>query len=83
MANHMISDLPSDLAFVDKRRSTAGSVALSTNSIGTLGNYGGINALRTRLFAISPTAYSQANLNAMTANDMVYALRLNDDPLSI
>ncbi len=37
-----------------------------------------ITALRTRLTAISATTYSAAELDKMTLNDMVYAVRLNE-----
>lgn len=40
-------------------------------------------SLDERLNAISSTTYSQANLDKMTQNDKVYALRLNDDPGSL
>lgn len=56
-----------------------GSVALVAAPL----NYSSITALKARLTAISGTAYSAANLNRMTVNDMVYALRLNDDPTTI
>lgn len=82
MANHQVSS-QSILSVVDKRRSTAGSVAVLGSLMTTPLEYTGINAMRTRLTAISATAYSAANLNAMTVNDMEYALRLNDDPTSI
>jgi hypothetical protein len=39
--------------------------------------------LRARLKAISATTYSDAELNKMTYNDMVYALRVNDAAGSI
>lgn len=38
-----------------------------------------VDAMRTRLAAIDATAYSAANLNTMTLNDMVYALRVHDN----
>lgn len=37
-----------------------------------------ISSMRARLNAIDATAYSSANLNTMTRNDMLYALRLHD-----
>lgn len=37
-----------------------------------------LTAMRARLTAISGTLYSAANLNKLTWNDMVYALRVND-----
>lgn len=39
--------------------------------------------LRTRLAAISAGTYTSAYLDKMTHNDMLYALRLNDFPLSV
>ena len=42
-----------------------------------------ISAMRTRLAVISPGLYTAAYLNKMTYNDMVYAIRLADDPTSI
>lgn len=78
MAQH---DLDGGLGLVDKRRAVkAGS---STNNITTDANFADIGALRTRLTAISGTAYSSANLDKMTRNDMVYALRLADEAASI
>lgn len=40
-------------------------------------------SLDERLNAINSTLYSQANLDKMTQNDKVYALRVNDDPGSL
>lgn len=40
-------------------------------------------SLDERLNAIDSTLYSQANLDKMTQNDKVYAIRLNDDPGSL
>lgn len=37
-----------------------------------------IDAMRARLNTIDSSAYSSANLDAMTTNDMVYALRVHD-----
>lgn len=42
-----------------------------------------LDALRARLTAISNTAYSTARLDAMTENDMIYALRVHDANASI
>lgn len=38
------------------------------------------DSLDARLNTINGTLYSQANLDKMTQNDKVYALRVNDDP---
>jgi hypothetical protein len=43
-----------------------------------LDNADTITALRTRLTAISATTYSAAELDKMTENDMIYALRVLD-----
>lgn len=42
-----------------------------------------ISAMRTRLTAIDAAFYTAAKLNTMTFNDMVYAIRVNDNPLTI
>lgn len=58
--------------FVDKRRGrifTAGDPNAETV------NMGSISAMRTRLIAINATYYTTARLDAMTENDMIYALR--------
>ncbi len=78
MAQH---DSEGVLGIVDKRRAVrAGS---SSNNITNDANFADINAMRTRLTAISATAYSSANLDKMTRNDMVHALRLADEAGSV
>ncbi len=42
-----------------------------------------ISSMRARLTAISSGYYTAARLNTMTYNDMVYAIRLNDNVASI
>jgi hypothetical protein len=42
-----------------------------------------VAAMRARLTAISATTYSATELNKMTYNDMVYALRLADNPATV
>lgn len=76
MAQHMIGD---PRGFTDKQRATAGSAAKSNKSVATPNNYADITSMDARLTAISATTYSQANLDRMTFNDKVYALRLIDD----
>lgn len=51
--------------------------------LGTPANYSSISAMRTRLAAINGTLYTSAELDRMTTNDMVYALRMNDDKTTI
>lgn len=78
MAQH---DLSGSFGMVDKRRAVrTGNAA---NNITTDANFADINALRTRLTAISATAYSATNLDKMTRNDMVSALRIADEAGSI
>lgn len=60
-----------DFGFVDKRRGRDQGTALSEQA-----NYDLVSDLRTRLNALSATAYSTARLDTMTVNDMVYALRV-------
>lgn len=75
MANKDVG--PSD--FVDKRytQATAGSI------VTTPANFMGIAAMRTRLAAINGTYYTAARLNDMSENDMIYAIRLNDEAAGI
>jgi hypothetical protein len=46
-------------------------------------NFGSIDAMRARLTAISATTYSATELDKMTMNDMIYAIRVNDQLGSI
>ena len=46
-------------------------------------DYSTITAMRSRLAAIDAGFYTAQRLNAMTYNDMVYAIRRNDTPGSI
>jgi hypothetical protein len=47
------------------------------------GVFTSIDSMRARLTAISATTYSAAELDKMSYNDMVYAIRANDYPGSI
>ncbi len=79
------------IGFVDRRASTAAGErdlgatgkhkALQTTNFAN--NADSVGALRARLTAISATTYTVARLNLMTKNDMVYAVRLSDEPLSV
>ena len=40
-------------------------------------------AMRTRLAAINGAVYTAARLNTMSVNDMIYALRVADNPTTI
>lgn len=46
-------------------------------------DYPTIASLRARLQAINATTYSNAQLDKMTLNDMIYAVRVNDAPGTI
>lgn len=71
MANTQVGAHTSN-RFIDKRRGrNYGSVSLAE-----INNYPSVNSLRSRLTTISATKYSTARLDAMTVNDMVYALRV-------
>ena len=80
MANIQIGT--QEFCIPDKRR-TAVAVLASTNSLTTPLNMDSISALRTRLAAIDATFYSSARLDAMTLNDMQYAVRTADELASI
>ena len=74
MANN---DVNNPLGFVDKRKATlAGDGGAGVT---TPGNYASITALRTRLTAVNAGYYTSAMLDALTENDMIYALRVADD----
>ena len=66
------------LGVIDKR-GVHGSQSnpYSTTSVG--GNLRDIAALRARLTAISSSTYPAAVLNQMTRNDMIFAIRMNDE----
>lgn len=68
-----------DEQFVDRRRTQASGAEV----LATVGNYSNITALKARLTAISATSYTPDRLATMTKNDMVYAVRLNDDAAGI
>ncbi len=82
MPQHQIETFAQN-SFVDKRRATAGSAAVSSDGVTTPANFDSIADMDTRLTAISATTYSQANLDSMTQNDKLYALRVNDENGSI
>lgn len=73
MANTQI--IPPSVNFIAKNH-TDGSGA---SSVATPANYASVTALRTRLAAINGAYYTASRLDSMTVNDMVYAVRLNDD----
>lgn len=73
------AEIENQLGFADKRR-TQGNTA---NNTATDANYADVAALRTRLAVVNAAYYTAAQLNLMTKNDMVYALRVADDAAGI
>lgn len=65
------------LGQVDKRQGRSTQSTQVTNTL--VNNVKDIASMRARLTAINPTSYTTARLDTMTANDMLYAIRLNDD----
>ena len=68
---------------VDKRQVQTGPTPLATQPIATPANYASISTMRTRLTAIGAPYNTTGDLDTMTMNDMVYALRLSDDSAGI
>lgn len=64
---------------VDKRQNQTGPTPPSTQAIATPANYASISSMRTRLAAINGSLYTSTYLDGMTMNDMIYAIRTNDD----
>lgn len=65
--------------FIDKRRGRGVTTAGLSNGTTSVQNVDSVGSLRARLTAINSTSYSAARLNSMTRNDMLYAVRLNDE----
>lgn len=66
---------------VDKR---AGRGTTTSSFLGWIDTHTrDVSAMRARLTAISGTTYTAARLNTMTENDMLYALRMSDDPAGV
>lgn len=71
-----------ETGFVDKRIGKGISHA-DTDPIAERANYSSIKSLKTRLQALNGTYYTNARINTMTKNDMVYALRSLGDATGI
>lgn len=78
MTQHQLGGLDAS-SITSRARANAGSVAINGAVFATPQNYTSVSALDTRLQAISGTIYTQAQLDKMTVNDKVYAVRLADD----
>lgn len=82
MAQAQIGGFEPD-SIVAKNRAVAGSVAVTTSVYATPANYGSIAAIRTRLTAINGAYFTSAKMDTMSANDLIFALRSLDDPLTM
>ena len=78
MADAQVRNL---LGTADKRNGRANS----STSIGSTphANLKDVASMKARLTAINATTYTPERLNTMTYNDLIYAIRLNDEPTSI
>ena len=79
MANMSVGTMPND-RFIDKRRGRGVSGA---NVVAESANMTSVSALRSRLQTLAAASYTNARLDAMTVNDMIYALRLLGDSAGI
>lgn len=69
------NDGMADKRFTSRLTAEAGNAA----NIATPANYQSVSAMRTRLAAINAGYYTAARLNQMSRNDMIFAIRQNDD----
>lgn len=76
MASSSVGNL---LRVVDKRNSSS---IITDPSAAIYTNIKDVASLRARLTAINAGIYTTDFLNHMTENDMIYAVRINDDPTS-
>lgn len=77
MAQHQIGGIEVD-GITARNRNVKG--ANTSGVFSTPANYGSIAAIRTRLNTINSTYFTEANMDKMSINDLVYALRRLDDP---
>lgn len=71
-----------NLAFVNSREAQSDQGGRS-NNLANSTNYNSINAMRTRLQAVNAGYYTNALLDTLTVNDMIFALRNVDDASTI
>lgn len=74
------SSVDNPLGVVDKRFRRGGTNPMTS---ATVTNTWDISSMRARLKVISPATYTDAYLDKMTANDMVYAIRKADEAAGI
>lgn len=74
-------DINNPYGMVDKRVGRGNST--TSNVLTTVANLDSVADMKARLTAINGTSYTAARLATMTKNDMLYAIRLNDDAAGI
>lgn len=83
------TEVENPIGYVDKRRNAKGqdlgtvSPGTQNTSVATAVDEATVASLRARLTAVNAGYYTATRLNAMTKNDMVYAVRLADNPTGI
>lgn len=80
MADIMVS-YP-NLQFPNSREAVSDQGGRSNNLANSL-NYNSINAMRTRLQTVNAGYYTNARLDQLTVNDMIFAVRNVDDATTI
>lgn len=76
MAQHQV-DPSVDLGFTDKQRAVAGSAAVTDESVASVALYASNDDLDAEV--IAEYGYTQAEVDKMTQNDKIYAVRLAND----
>lgn len=71
-----------EFGFVDKRV-IQGNANYAATSMNTGTNFNSVANLRARLAVVNAAYFTSARLDNMTKNDMVYALRIADEPTGI
>lgn len=70
------------LAFKNSLKAVAGQLG-TASGLNTPVNYSSVGAMRTRLAAANGAYYTTARLDALSVNDMIWALRSIDDKTTI
>lgn len=73
---------PPNLSFTMSNKAVSGMGGTSSG-LNTPANYMSVAALRGALAAANGTYYTSARLDALTVNDMIFALRNIQDPTTI
>ena len=77
------NDISNPLGVMNAKKGSRAGSATHGNAALVYTNGADVNTLRTRLKAISATTYTDKVLDDMTKNDMLYAIRVNDDSANI